>query len=662
MPPAKILTVGILAHVDAGKTSLTECLLYTSGARKDKGSVDKGSAITDGLEMEKSRGISIKAATVDFVWGDTQVNIVDTPGHIDFSAEVDRAFSVLDLVVLVVSAVEGVQAHTLRLWESIRERKLPVLVFVNKIDRMGAELEQIFHDFEQELGANLFALNYADTNQPDAPELLAFKDMQPYLEAPIVEKSLENLAELDEAFLAMFLEGEMGELTGIFEKARPHIQSQKLLPLLFGSAKMDLGIEALLDGITALFSSKNISQETAAAKIFKVEYDPKWGRLAYTRLYSGQLKNKDSIWSQQLEKELKINQIFQRKLGKLEATGQLAAGEIGMMTTTDLILAGDVLGQHKFKDDFHRIHEAVLSVQVVAEEEKEYQALGEALEILNMEDPRLDFRWYKEEREFQLKILGPIQTEVLRDSLLMRFGIAAHFMSPQVIYKETPMKAAQGIVRYTMPKPCWAVMAFLVEPGPPGSGVQYSSQVRTGEIATKYQNEVMRALPWSLRQGIKGWEVTDIKITLLAGEDHTMHSNPGDFLLATPMGILRALEEADTELLEPMYAFQIKAHQEFLGAVAGDMSQMSAQIDAPAFDGDFFTLTGRVPVAQAMDYGITFSARTGGKGRLKLSLDGYQKTETSEEKIRAYKGVSPLHEAQWILHNRGAFKADERLR
>lgn len=662
MPPQKILTVGILAHVDAGKTSLTECLLHTAGATKDRGSVDKGSAITDRLALEKSRGISIKTATVDFTWNDTQVNIVDTPGHMDFAAEVDRAFSVLDMVILVVSAVEGVQAHTLNLWESIRERGLPVLVFVNKIDRSGADVEQVFVDLENELGTQLFALTYGDTRDPDVPKAVDFQEMQPFLETPILEKSFENLAELDEGFLTDFLEGNTDDLSKIRSIAIRYLQAKQLTGLFFGSAKMELGIEALLDGITTLFTPKILSQNDPSAKVFKIEYDPKLGRLAYVRLYSGQLQNKDAIWSQQLEKELKINQIFQRKLGKLEAVGNLSTGEIGMLTTSDLVQTGDVLGQHLFDDDYHAISEAVLSVQVMADEEKDYQSLGEALAVLDIEDPQLAFRWYKEEREFHLKILGPIQTEVLKDSLLNRFGIAATFKPPQVIYKETPKQAAHGVVRYTMPKPCWAVATFLIEPAPLGSGVQFTSQVRTSDISTKYQNEVKRAVPWSLRQGIKGWEVTDLHITMIAGEEHTLHSRPGDFLLATPMGILRGIEQADTDLLEPMYAFQIKAHQEHLGAINSDLNQMNAQLNPPSFDGDFFTLTGRVAVEKAMDYGIQFGATTSGKGRLKLTFDGYEKTAFSEEKVRAYKGVSPLHEAQWILHNRGAFKADERKR
>ena len=660
--PQNTLTIGILAHVDAGKTSLTECLLYTAGATKNRGSVDKGSAITDGLAMEKSRGISIKASTVDFVWRDTQINIVDTPGHIDFSAEVDRALSVLDMVVLVVSAVEGVQAHTLNLWGSIQERELPVLVFINKIDRAGADLEQVFKDFEKDLGAQLFCLNYGDNSDSEHPRVVSFENSHPYLDTPLLDKSFENLAELDEGFLEDYLEGKMNDLSAIYRKATLQIQAQALVGVLYGSAKMDIGIEPLLTTITTLFSPKNIAESEPVAKVFKVEYDAKLGRLAYVRLYSGHLKNKDTIWSQNLQRDLKINQIFQRKLGKIESTGVLAANEMGMMTTSEIVLAGDVLGATKFTDDFNTISQAVLSVQAVAQAEKDYQKLGEALEILNIEDPLLAFQWYKEEREFHLKILGPIQTEVLIDSLINRFGIAADFLPPTVIYKETPKQAAKGFVRYWMPKPCWAIMTFLIEPGSLGSGVTFTSKVRTSDISVKYQNEVKRAVPWSLRQGIKGWEVTDIKITLLNGEEHTMHSNPGDFLLATPMGILRGIEAADTDLLEPMYAFQIKANQTLLGAVASDLNQMNAQINSPRFEGDFFTLTGRVAVAQAMDYGIKFSATTSGKGRLKLTLDGYEKTTTSTEKLRTYKGVSPLDEAQWILHNRGAFKAEERKR
>lgn len=655
-----ILTIGILAHVDAGKTSITECLLHHSGATKSLGSVDKGSTITDGLSMEKSRGISIKASAVNFSWENILFQLVDTPGHIDFSAEVDRSLSILDGVILVVSAREGIQAHTLNLWESLIERKLPVIVFFNKIDRDGVDVEQVFLDFEKDLGAKLFALNYPDLSDPDQPKLLSFTDCSPHLNSRILDQSMENLAECDETFLEDYLEGNTSNLRPILEKGKRTIKKGLLYGAIFGSAKLGLGIGELLNSISTLIPQPKSYFPKPAAKVFKVTFHEKKGRLAYIKLYGGILKSKNLILSQQLNKEIKINQIFKPHLGDFVQVSELRPGEIGVITTSDIILSGDILGAENLNSQYSKISTAVLGVQVVANNEKDYQKLGEALEILHIEDPILDFKWFKEEKEFHLKILGPIQTEVLKENLAQRWAIEAAFKKPKVIYKETPSKSAEGYVRYWMPKPCWAIMTFLIEPAPLGSGISFTSNVRTSDISKKYINEVKRAIPWSLKQGIHGYEVTDISITLIEGTEHTVHSNPGDFLLATPMGILRGLKNAGTDLLEPMYAFEIKANQNLLGPVSSDLNQMNAQIDAPVFDNDFFIIQGRVSVAAAMNYSIKFNATTSGKGRLKLTLDGYKKTITTEEKIRQYKGVSPLDESQWILHMRGAFKADER--
>jgi ribosomal protection tetracycline resistance protein len=661
MSSITVLTIGILAHVDAGKTSLTECLLHQSGATPSQGSVDKGSAVTDGLAIEKSRGISIKAAAVNFSWQDHVFQLVDTPGHIDFAAEVDRSLSILDAVILVVSAKEGVQAHTLNLWESLKERNLPVIIFFNKIDRDGVNTEQVFSDFQKELDAKLFALNFPNLSDSNDPKLFPFTDCADFIDSPILDTSLENLAECDEEFLAQYLEGNTADLASILEKAKQSIKSRDLYPVLFGSAKLGMGIDDLLSSLATLLPQPKPYLSTASAKVFKVEFHDKLGRLAYIKSYGGLLKTKDSIYSQQLEKEIKINQIFKPQQGNLEQFSELAQGEVGVITTSDIIVAGDVLGTEELNDEFSNISDAVLGVEVKPLEDKDYQKLGEALEILNLEDPALGFKWFKEHREFHLKILGPIQTEVLKENLAQRWAIEAEFLKPKVIYKETPSKSAEGYVRYWMPKPCWAIMTFLIEPTPLGSGVSFTSNVRTSEISNKYINEVKRAIPWSLKQGIKGYEVTDLSITLIEGSEHNVHSNPGDFLLATPMGVLRGLENAGTDLLEPLYAFEIKAQQDLLGPISSDLNQMRAQIEAPIFDDEFFILKGRVSVAEAMDYGIKFNATTSGKGRLKLSLDGYEKTTTTDDKIREFKGVSPLNESQWILHMRGAFKADQRL-
>lgn len=660
MSNKRILTIGILAHVDAGKTSITECLLHHSGATKSLGSVDKGSAITDGLSMEKDRGISIKASAVNFSWGDCLFQLVDTPGHIDFAAEVDRSLSILDAVILVISAKEGIQAHTLNLWESLIERKLPVIVFFNKIDRTGVDVDQVFLDFEKDLGAKLFALNYPDLSDPDQANLLSFTTCGAHLNSIILDKSMENLAEYDEAFLMDYLEGEVSDLRSVLEKGKENIKKGLLCGLVFGSAKLGLGIEDLLNSISSLIPEPKSYFSEPSAKVFKVMFHEKKGRLAYIKSYGAVLKSKNVIRSQELDKDIKINQLFKPHLGDLVQVSELNQGEIGLITTSDIILSGDVLGSEKLQDQYSKISKAVLGVQVIAQNEKDYQRLGEALEILHIEDPSLDFKWFKEEREFHLKILGSIQIEVLKENLIQRWGIETAFRKPQVIYKETPSKSAEGYVRYWMPKPCWAIMTFLIEPAPLGTGVSFTSKVRTSDISNKYINEVKRAIPWSLKQGIHGYEVTDLAITLIEGSEHTVHSNPGDFLLATPMGVLRGLKNAGTDLLEPMYAFEIKANQDLLGLISSDLNQMQAQIDPPVFEDNFFIMRGKVSVALAMNYAIKFNGTTSGKGRLKLNLDGYQKTVLTEDKIRGYKGISPLDEAQWILHRRGAFKADER--
>jgi len=392
MQQEDILTIGILAHVDAGKTTLSECLLHKAGAIKSKGSVDKGSTVSDKLSIEKSRGISIKSATVDIKWNERPVNIVDTPGHIDFSAEVDRVMNVLDLIILVVSAKEGVQAHTLNLWGSITERSLPVLIFINKIDRDGADPEQVFFEIEQELNTKLFALNLPDLSQADYPQLIEFSQADKEITSPVIEKSLENLADIDETFLEDYLNGEIGDLENILKIAQSHIQQQNLNGVLFGSAKLDMGTELLLDNISNIYQATNVLKTTQAAKVFKVEFDPKLGRLIYIRSYGSDIKTKDVIWSQKLKDDIKINQIFKLKPGKYEQRDSLKFGEIGVLSTSAQILTGDVLGKEEFSDDFTVLGQTVFSVEVKAAEDKDYQKLGEALEILNIEDPQLDFK------------------------------------------------------------------------------------------------------------------------------------------------------------------------------------------------------------------------------------------------------------------------------
>jgi ribosomal protection tetracycline resistance protein len=659
----KIKNIGILAHVDAGKTTLTEGFLFLAKAIKQKGNVDQGSAVTDNLDVEKERGISVRAASASFSWNDYQINLIDTPGHADFSAEVERVLSVMDGAILIISAAEGVQAHTYTLWEALKSMKIPTIIFINKIDRDGVDFANTLKEIEEELKAPVFPLfGVENEGSREAGIIALFKDQDLDEEnLKIKETAIENLAGKDEEILEKYLNEEPMDPWVIYSKAIQHTLSSEIYPVIAGIAKQDIGIRELLKAvIDFLPDARNDNIELVSGFVFKIEHNKTMGRLAYVRLYSGKLKVRDTIYNVSRDKDEKIAQLKKVSTGKFENITEINAGDIGVISGLQEVQAGDILGSAESIPHPVSLQQTVITVQVKANKEEDYAKLAEALSELNSEDPLLDFKWYKEEREMHLKLMGNIQAEILESILKSRFGVEAEFTDPTIIYKETPSSTAEGYVEYTMSKPCWAVMKFKIEPGERNSGIQFESIVGVNKIKQKYQNEVERTIPKALAQGIKGWEVTDIKVILIEGEDHEIHSRPGDFILATPMGLMRALKNAGTNFLEPIYDFGIKAQETFLGKIVSDLTKMRATFESPQFDEDNFQIKGKIPVATSMNYSIQLSSLTGGKGKLKLRFGGYALCDEEHGKTRVYKGVNPLNESQWILHHRGAFKANER--
>ncbi len=658
----KKLNIGILAHVDAGKTTITENFLYLSGAIRHLGNVDKGSTVTDSLDVEKERGISVRSVATSFTWKDTQINLIDTPGHIDFSAEVERVLRVLDGAILVVSAVEGVQAHTYSLWNALQDLNIPCLIFINKLDRSGADVLALIEELKKELGVTPFCLQYFDNEGEENASVhdLWTNSNNSEIAKELKEKSFEALAELDEEILEEYLEGTEISVEKILNSALNHCKTNKLNPLLLGVAKNSTGTKELLDAVVKYFpAAKSDSDSEPSAVVFKLEHDKTLGRLAHIRMFSGSLKNRATIlnFSQQIEE--KVSQIKKAFTNKLEDIPELTAGDIGVISGLPNVKVGDILGSDANVPKTTSLNTPLLTVQVKPIDENNYAKLAEALQELASEDPLLDFQWVKEDKELHVKIMGAIQVEILEIIIKNRFGIDVEFLDPTIIYKETPSKEGEGNVRYWMPKPCWAVMTFKIERAKQGDGIVYKSEVSVDKIKQKYQNEVEKTIKKALTQGIKGWEVTDIKITLVDGEDHEVHSRPGDFIIATPMGLMKALENSGTTLLEPMLDFSITAPEEFLGKIASDLNTMRAEIGSPVFDGDKFNLKGSVPAATSIDYSIKFSSLTGGKGKLKFTFNGYKTCSDELGQIREYKGVNPLDESKWILHARGAYKRDE---
>ena len=656
----KTINIGILAHVDAGKTTLTEHFLYNSGAIRTIGSVDKGSTSTDSLALEKERGISIKAATTSFEWKDTKINLIDTPGHVDFSSEVERSLCVVDAVILVVSAVEGVQAHTLNIWDSLQELEIPTIIFINKIDRQGADTEITIAQIEQDLKARPVSIYTSEndglTNTTITPIFNTSTD------SVIKEKTIEHILDCEEHLLERFLNSEAITDNEYLKSIRKLTINNKVTPIYTGIAKNNIGVTELLDGIIDYCpTSKTTLTEELSAYVFKLEHHKVFGTMAHVKVFSGELSSKSTIYNHTQQLETKINQTKQLHNTKYTDNVILKSGDIGVITGVLGTKSGDILGDFEGIPKLPQLHIPVLTVQVIPDNNADYNALAEALQQLDKEDPSLNFKWFKAEKELQLLLMGQMQIEVLEHVLNERFSIKAHFTDPQVVYKETISTKSEGYIRYWMPKPCWAIMTFLIEPAPLNSGVSYSSIVSQNDVHIKYQNEIARTIPNVLAQGLLGWEVTDVKITLIKGEDHNVHSRPGDFNLATPMGIMQGLKIGGTHLLEPILGFEIKANESLLGKITSELSTRRATFGTPQFLNDTFNLKGAIPVATSLDLGIKLNSITGGKVRLRLQFQGYDTCPKDQGTIREYKGVNPLDEAQWILHRRGAYKADERV-
>jgi len=651
MGKAKI-SVGVLAHVDAGKTSLTEQLLFKSGATKTLGNVDTGTAQTDRLSVEKSRGISVQSAYTCMEFDNTDVFLIDTPGHVDFSAEVERVLSVIDVAVLIISAVEGIQAHTETIWKVLQQSGIPVILFINKTDRIGADSELVVSEFERQFNSQLALLNKIageGSSEVSAQLLWTKKQMN--------EQVIESLANANDEVLEAFLAGESKDFEWYNNQLIKTFWEGQIFPTIMGSAKTGLGIDMLLQTIAGLGKESLDEGKPFSARVFGLSNESGQGQITFAKVLQGKLEPRNVVKNNDAGIEEKVTLLKQYRGGDMVDVKAATAGDIVNIYGLKEIEIGQVLGEVPADEDpIFKLQSPLLTVQVKPVEEKDYVALAEALQILNKENPDLDFEWLKEDKELHVKVMGWIQMEVITAILQDRFNIEAQFDDPTVIYKEKPLSEGIGFAEYTMPKPCWAVVKFKIEPGKPDSGVEYNSEVSVDKIHRKYQNEVERTIPEALKQGIKGWEVTDLKITLIDGEDHEIHSRPGDFIIATPMGIMEGLKEIGTTFLEPVLEFKISASEDLLGAITSDITQMRGTFESPEMEDGKFTLTGLLPLATSLEYPIQLSSRSGGKAKISTRLHSYQPVADELGQTRPFKGISPLDRSKYILKMRKAIQ------
>lgn len=635
-----IRNIGIFAHVDAGKTTLSERLLEHAGAIRTAGSVDAGTAHTDNLEVERRRGISVKASCVRLSWRGVQVNLIDTPGHVDFSAEVERSLWALDGAVLVVCAAEGVQPQTQTLFEALREQNIPTVLFLNKTDREGADVARVT----------------AQARRMLSPRVARMDD----------EASLADVVcEEDEELLERYLEGEKIEADLLHARMAVLCREGRAYPAFAGSALRDMGVESVLNAIVDCLPEPDTGTDALCGVVFAAAQDRVLGRGAWVRLYGGTLENRAALdMNAGVDPLTGEDKIVQRKITQIRGVdgadaGRLAAGEIGVVYGLGEVRVGHVLGDASAlprRVEPGRLRTPLITVQAIPERPEEMTALRGACEQLSGEDPLLEAKYARTLGELHLRVMGMIQLEILEETLRTRFGLGVRFSKPAVIYKETIAQAARGFVAYTMPKPCWAVMGFSIEPGERGSGVTFESTVPVRDIMVRYQHQVEQALPLALSQGRLGWEVTDVKITLTDGNHHLIHTHPLDFIVATPMGIQDGLRRGGSVLLEPVLAVRFLLPADCVGRVMSDVALMRGEVEETAGDGELVALTASVPVATSLDYAVTLASLTSGRGSMSVRLKGYRECPLELGATQARRGVDPLDTSRYILAARSALE------
>lgn len=689
MPSNEYLNLGILAHVDAGKTTLTEQLLYAAGSIREAGSVDDGSTRTDSLSVERERGISVRTATASLKWHNKTVNLVDTPGHVDFAGEVERCLGALDIAIVVISAPDGVRAHTENILRALDANKTPRVIFVNKIDRAGAELSA--PDSEPLLAALNRITDGCTCMNVETVEGIASPKARVLLRT-LAEAATEALAESDPEAEEAFLTDTVLPETEAREKLISAIRDCRIMPILWGCAKNGTGVTELLDFCTEFMPDASSREtESLSGVVFKIEHDRTMGKLAYVRMFGGALKNRDSVvlndpsavceTSDNTENDdavpvendapaapWKITQI--RKAdptsgGKFIDCGVITSGDIGVLCGLAGAKCGNFVGEVMGGANTQLAH-ALLSVQVKPSAADEAKMPGEALPSLanamrelSDEEPYLDAKWENGQSEIVVHLTGSVQQEILENLLWERYGKRAVFSAPTVIYKETPTNEGIAYADYTMPKPCWAVVRFRFTPMPRGYGVSYHGKLPSNQLFYRYQSHIRRSFRECLEQGLHGWEVTDFRCDLIGGEHHTIHTHPLDFFVCTPMAFMNGLVNCGTTLLEPLMKLRITCPMELSGRILSQITTRRGTYDTPFVIGDTASIEAIVPLATTMDFPIWLASATSGKATCAADFYAYSECPAGEMHETPRRGVNPLDRARWILYCRGAGKWNE---
>ncbi|SFT23991.1 translation factor GTPase family protein [Paenibacillus sp. BC26] len=631
-------TIGMFAHVDAGKTTLAEQLLYHTHSIRERGRVDHKDAYLDSHEIERARGITVFADQAVMAYRGTAYYLIDTPGHVDFSPEMERAVQVMDAAILVISAVEGIQGHTETVWQLLHKHRIPTFLFINKTDRVGADVARVLEEIRMHLTADACMItgHFAADGQ-------------------VGEALLESMAERDETLLDMFLAGE--EDNAFWLRTLQHqIREHKLFPCASGSALQDIGVIEFLDQLHELTTVDYDELAPFGGRVYKIRHDQNGVRLTYIKALSGTLKVRDELCYGSGDDQIceKVTRLLLVNGNKSQAIDQVSAGDLFAVTGLSSAEAGQGLGVYSDKLVYDMV--PTLTAKVIFAAELNVKDVLKAFQVLNAEDPSLNVIWEESLQEIHIHVMGLIQLEVLEQLVRERFRFAVTFGSPEILYKETITTTVNGYGHFE-PLKHYAEVHLRLEPGERGSGLTFRNECHANDLSIGNQNLVKTHLYERDHHGLlTGMPLTDIVVTLLTGAGHNEHTHGGDFREAAFRALRQGLEKAENILLEPYYEYKIKVEIDDMGRVLSDIQRASGVFEPPVTTPTHAVITGKVPVATFMDYSTELASFTHGRGIARFVFGGYDRCHNEQAVIerKGYrKDADPLYSSSSIFCAKG---------
>lgn len=591
----KKIVIGILAHVDAGKTTLSESLLYTSGVIRKLGRVDHQDAFLDYDIQERNRGITIFSKQAIFPWKDIEITLIDTPGHVDFAAEMERTLQILDYAIIVISGLDGVQTHTETIWSLLRHYQVPTFIFVNKTDRKQVDEEIIYEDLRTKLDTGCIDFRVVDNN------------------------FYENIALTDDSFLEQYIDTQCINHMDIQDA----IIQRKVFPCYFGSALKMQGVETFLNGLESYTKEKQYPLEFGA-KVYKISRDEQGNKLTHMKITGGSLKVKELLLNNE-----KVDQIRRYSGTKYEMVNMITAGKVCAVKGLQSIYAGQGLGIER--TDNQSVLSSYMNYRLVLPSTCDEYVMLKYLQQLAEEDPQLSVHYQEHTKEIFVQLMGEVQIDVIKNIIKNRFDIEITFDQGKIVYKETIVEPVEGIGHYE-PLGHYAEVHLLLEPGEVGSGIQVDTICKEDNLDRNFQRLIISHILEKEHMGVlTGSPITDIKITLLTGKAHLKHTEGGDFRQATYRAIRQGLKSTKNQLLEPYYQFTLEIPTTHLSKAIYDLEQMQGEFEIPVVYGEMMTIKGIAPISKMQKYQATVISYTKGLGKLYGSLYGYKPCHNEEE-------------------------------